>query len=41
MLPKIEACLNFVDKDKYAIITSLDKANEALENNNGTRIIGG
>ena len=42
MLPKIEACLNFVaDTNKTAIITSLDDASLALENKAGTTIVGG
>ena len=40
MLPKIEACVSFVKETKgVAIITSLDKAKEALEGKTGTRII--
>lgn len=40
MLPKIEAAMKFVRTfpDKKAIITSLDKAKEALEGKNGTVI---
>ena len=39
MLPKVEACLKFVDSpNKTAIITSLDEAVNALEGKNGTRI---
>lgn len=40
MLPKVEACLEFVQnkKDGKAIITSLEKAYEALINNAGTTI---
>ena len=39
MLPKVEACLKFVDSpNKIAIITSLDEAANALEGKNGTRI---
>ncbi|MDO4375623.1 MAG: carbamate kinase [bacterium] len=39
MLPKVEACMKFVDrKDKTAIITSLDEALNALQGKNGTRI---
>lgn len=39
MLPKVEACMKFVDsKDKIAIITSLDEALNALQGKNGTRI---
>ena len=42
MLPKIEACLNFVTgTSKTAIITSLDDASLALENKAGTTIVGG
>ena len=38
MLPKIEAAMKFVrdNPDKKAIITSLDKAIEALEGKTGT-----
>ena len=40
MLPKIEACLDFVkdDDSKTAIITSLSKANDALNGTSGTVI---
>ena len=40
MLPKVEACLEFVEKsDKgRALITSLEKAAEALEGKTGTII---
>lgn len=40
MLPKIEACIDFVEKSdkKIALITSLEKASEALENKTGTVI---
>lgn len=40
MLPKVEAAMKFVraNPDKKAIITSLDKAVEALEGETGTRI---
>ena len=40
MLPKIEACLSFVEKRRegQALITSLDKAKEALEGKTGTVI---
>lgn len=40
MLPKVEACLNFVEnkKDGKAIITSIDNAYEALIGNAGTVI---
>lgn len=40
MKPKVEACIDFVkDKNKIAIITSIDEAYEALMGNKGTRII--
>ena len=40
MLPKIEACLEFVEasKNSQALITSLEKAKEALEGKTGTII---
>lgn len=40
MLPKIEACMNFVQtkKDGKAIITSLEKAYEAMNGNSGTLV---
>lgn len=40
MLPKIEACISYVEKrrDGQALITSLDKAKEALEGKTGTII---
>lgn len=41
MLPKIEACLDFVQynrRDAQALITSLDKAKQALEGKTGTVI---
>ena len=40
MLPKIEACMNFVNNTPKgkAIITSLDKAKEALRGETGTVI---
>lgn len=40
MLPKIEACIEFVENNKNskAIITSLEKAKEALNGDTGTRI---
>ena len=42
MLPKVEACIKFVTSpEKMAIITSLDKAAEAIEGNVGTKIVGG
>lgn len=41
MLPKIEACIDFVeDSSKIAIITSLENAGNALDDNVGTKIIG-
>lgn len=41
MLPKIEACIEFVknNKNSKAVITSLEKAKEALNGYTGTRII--
>ena len=40
MLPKIEACINFVEEtNKIAIITSLEQASNALLQKSGTRII--
>ena len=37
MLPKVEACLKFVkNTNKKAIITSLDKALDAINGKNGT-----
>lgn len=41
MLPKIEACIEFVENNKNskAVITSLEKAKEALNGYTGTRII--
>ena len=41
MLPKVEACKNFVQgrKDRIAIIASLDQAKEALKGTAGTRFI--
>lgn len=42
MLPKIEACISFVEnRNKTAIITSLECASDALEHKNGTVIKGG
>lgn len=42
MLPKVEACIRFVNSSKkLAIITSLDEAAEALSSNVGTKIVGG
>ncbi|MGL5749667.1 MAG: carbamate kinase [Paraclostridium sp.] len=40
MLPKVEACIDFVSNNKktVAIITSLEKAREAILGNTGTRI---
>lgn len=40
MLPKIEACINFVNSsdDNLAIISSLEKANEAINGKTGTVI---
>lgn len=40
MLPKVEACIDFVDgnEEKIAIITSLEKAKESLEGLTGTVI---
>lgn len=40
MLPKIEDCIDFVEKsdEGVALITSLEKASEALENMTGTVI---
>lgn len=40
MLPKVEACLEFVEKSEngIALITSLEKAAEALEGKTGTII---
>ena len=39
MLPKIEACIEFVkDNNKIAIISSLEKASDAINNKNGTVI---
>lgn len=41
MLPKVEACKKFVqfNKEKMAIIASLNKAKEALRGTSGTRIV--
>lgn len=41
MLPKVEACKKFVEfnKEKIAIIASLDKAKEALKGTSGTKIV--
>jgi carbamate kinase len=43
MLPKVQACKNFVDghRDRVALIASLEKAKESLQGKNGTRILGG
>lgn len=42
MLPKVEACIDFVSKSHgYAIITSLKKAQSALLGKTGTRIVKG
>ena len=40
MLPKVEACLDFINENKsgQAIITSLDKSLEALRGETGTII---
>ena len=40
MLPKVEACIQFVENtpDGTAIITSLEKAKEALQGKTGTYI---
>ena len=40
MLPKVEACIDFVRDsfDKVAIISSLEKANEAINGQTGTVI---
>lgn len=40
MLPKIEACIDFVNSstNKKALITSLEKAKDALEGKTGTLI---
>ena len=41
MLPKVEACLEFVkdSEDRCAIITSLEKASDALKGLTGTKIV--
>lgn len=41
MLPKVEACIDFIEhkNDAVAIITSLEKASQAIEGNAGTRIV--
>ena len=42
MLPKIEACINFVEQsNKVAIITSLNNAKYLKNRNVGTRIMKG
>ncbi|QWC00397.1 carbamate kinase [Mycoplasmatota bacterium] len=43
MLPKVEACKSFVNgnKNRIALIASLEKAKEALLGKSGTKIIGG
>lgn len=42
MLPKIEACIAFTENtNKEAIISSLENASLALEDNVGTKIVGG
>lgn len=42
MLPKVEACIEFVENSqKEAIISSLENASLALEDNIGTKIVGG
>ena len=38
MLPKVEACVRFAEKGGKAIITSLDNAQDAIQNNLGTII---
>lgn len=41
MLPKVEACINFVENttNGTALITSLDKARQAIDGMTGTRIV--
>ncbi|MBO4716632.1 MAG: carbamate kinase, partial [Spirochaetales bacterium] len=41
MLPKVMACMKFAEskKGRIALITSLDKALEALNGSTGTRIV--
>ena len=41
MLPKVEACLDFVmaGENREAIITSLEKADEAIKGLTGTKIV--
>ena len=42
MLPKVEACIEFVENSqKEAIISSLENAGIAFEDNIGTKIVGG
>lgn len=43
MLPKVEACMNFVSgsREKEALITSLEKARLALEGKTGTKVVAG
>ena len=43
MLPKVESCISFVEKTEgaTALITSLEKAREALAGKTGTRIVKG
>ena len=39
MLPKVKACIEFVEKtNRTALITSLEKAKEALNHQTGTTI---
>ena len=41
MLPKVKACMQFAEskKGRVALITSLDKALQALNGETGTRIV--
>ena len=41
MLPKVEACIQFVEssENKEAMITLLEKAKEAINGKTGTRIL--
>ena len=43
MLPKVESCIEFVEKSNggKALITSLEKAREALQGKTGTLIVKG
>ena len=43
MLPKVESCISFVEQTEgaTALITSLEKAREALKGLTGTRIVKG